>query len=242
MDALWRQWWKVGGMFGVGFVILFIIGPIFLSGETPSRDDSIEDIRAYFTDDAELYLASEFIAGIAFSLFFLPYVVTLRWVLGSGEGWPPIWSWLTVIGGVLTFAFGAAASVFWGALAISASNPEVDDTAVRTLMELDTYAFTFWAFPLALFVGAASLVILRTGVLWRWLGAIGLISAVLLIISASWPIDGDEEGALAIGGFIGFPGVALFVLISSINMIMLKEEPAPTERAGSGSAVRPGSV
>jgi hypothetical protein len=231
MDALWRQWWKVGGVFGIIFVVLFIIGPVFLSGETPSRDDSIEDIRAYFTDDGEIYLASDFIGGIAFVLFFLPYLVTLRWVLGSGEGWPPIWSWLTVIGGVLAVALGGTASVFWGALAISASNPEVDDAAVRTLMELDTYAFTFWAFPLALFAASASLVILRTGVLWRWLAVIGLLSAILVIIGAAWPIDGDEEGALAIPGFIGFPGMALFVLISSINMIMLKEEPAPTERA-----------
>jgi hypothetical protein len=231
IDFLWRQWWRVGGVFGIGFVVLFIIGPIILTGETPSRNDSIEEIRAFFQDDGQRYLVGDYLGGIAFLFFFLPYVVTLRWVLGSGEGWPPIWSWLTVVGGVCLVLIGGASAVAFGTLAISADNPEIEDTSVRLLMEMSTYSFTGIGFTMALFVASASLVILRTGVLWRWLAAIGLIAAVLLLIGAAWPIDGDEEGAIAIAGFIGAPIAALFVLLSSINMLMLKEEPAATERA-----------
>ena len=232
MDALWRQWWRVGGMFGIGFVILFIIGPIFLTGDTPSRGDSIEDIRKFFADDGEMYLVGDYIGGIAFVFFFLPYLVTLRWVLGSGEGWPPIWSWLTVLGGVSMLVLGGTSAVFFGTLAISVDNPEmIDDSAVRLLMEMSTYAFTGFSLTLALFVASASLVVLRTGVLWRWLAALGLLAAILLVIGASWPIDGDEEGAFAIPGFIGAPLTLLWILLSSIKMIMMKEEPAPTERA-----------
>ena len=232
MDALWRQWWRVGGMFGIGFVILFIIGPVFLTGDTPTRDDSIEDIRKFFADDGEMYLVGDYIAGLAFILFFLPYLVTLRWVLGSGEGWPPIWSWLTVLGGVSFLVVGGTQAVFFGALAISEGDPEViDDAGVRLLMEMSTYAFTGFTLTLALFVASASLVVLRTGVLWRWLAALGFLAALLMIIGAAWPIDGNEEGALAIIGFIGAPLTLLWVLLSSIKMIMMKEEPAPTERA-----------
>ncbi len=232
MDCLWRQWWRVGGMFGIGFVVIFLIGGIFLTGDTPQRDDSIEDIRKFFADDGEMYLVGDYMTGIAFIFFFLPYLVTLRWVLGSGEGWPPIWSWLTVIGGVSVVVIGGTRSVFFGALAISEGNPDViDDAAVRLLMEMSTYAFTGFSFTLGLFVASASLVVLRTGVLWRWLAALGLLAAVLLIVGAAWPIDGDEEGALAIMGFIGAPLTLLWILISSIAMIMMKEEPAPTERA-----------
>jgi hypothetical protein len=238
MDGLWQQWWRVGGIFGIGFVILFIIGPIFLTGDTPQRGDSIEDIRQFFADDGEMYLAGDYIGGIAFVFFFLPYLVTLRWVLGSGEGWPPIWSWLTVLGGVSFLVVGGTSSVFFGALAISADNPEIEDTSIRTLMEMSEYAFTGFSLTMGLFVASASLVVLRTGVLWRWLAGLGFLAAILLVIGASWPIDGDEEGALAIAGFIGAPLTLLWILISSIGMIMMKEEPAPTERAGS-PAVRP---
>ena len=232
MEGLWRQWWRVGGAFGIGYTVLFAIGGFVLQGDSPSRDDSIEKIRTYFTDDGQVYLVGDYLIAIAFILMFLPYLVTLRWVLGSREGWPPIWSWLTVIGGVATAIMGGVAGTFWGALAIGvAENPDVDDSVIRTLMELDSYAFNVIAFPAALFVAAASVVVLRTGVLWRWLGALGLISAVLILIGAAWPIDGDEEGAVAIPGFIGFIGVSLWILLSSIHMIMMKEEPAPTERA-----------
>lgn len=236
INALWRQWWRVGGAFGIGFVVLFIIGPIILAGSTPHRDDSIEEIRRYFADDGDVYLAGDYIAGIAFLLFFLPYVVTLRWLLGSGEGWPPIWSWLTVVGGITGAVLGGAGSVFWGALAVgAATNPEVEDSSIRTLMELDAYARSVLVWlPGALFVGAASFVVWRTGVLWRWLAILGLLAAALLLIGAAWTIDGDEEGFFAICGQIGSIGTALWILISSIGMLLRAEEPAPTERAAAG--------
>ena len=68
---------------------------------------------------------------------------------------------------------------------------------------MSTYAFTGFSLTMGLFVASASLVVLRTGVLWRWLAALGFIAAVLLVVGAAWPIDGDEEGALAILGFTG---------------------------------------
>jgi DMSO/TMAO reductase YedYZ heme-binding membrane subunit len=139
-----------------------------------------------------------------------------------------------VVGGVSTVVLGGAGAAAFGTLAISADNPEIDDSSVRLLMEMNSYAFTLFAFGMALFVGSASLVILRTGVIWRWLAGLGLLAALLLVIGAAWPIDGDEEGAIAILGFIGAPATMLFIIISSINMIIRSEEPAPTERASSG--------
>jgi len=229
-QALFKQWWRIGGAFGIGFVILFIAG-IVAQGDIPMRGDSIEEVRAYFQDDGDMYLVGDYLTGIAIVFLFLPYLVTLRWVLGSGEGWPPIWSWLTVVGGVTMVALGGAGSMTFGTLALSADNPEIDDSSVRLLMEMNSYAFTLFSFGMALFVGSASLVILRTGVIWRWLAGLGLLAALLLVIGAAWPIDGDEEGAIAILGFIGAPATMLFIIISSINMIIRSEEPAPTERA-----------
>ena len=229
-QALFKQWWRIGGAFGIGFVILFIAG-IVAQGDIPMRGDSIEEVRAYFQDDGDMYLVGDYLTGIAIVFLFLPYLVTLRWVLGSGEGWPPIWSWLTVVGGVTMVALGGAGSMTFGTLALSADNPEIDDSSVRLLMEMNSYAFTLFSFGMALFVGSASLVILRTGVIWRWLAGLGLLAALLLVIGAAWPIDGDEEGAIAILGFIGAPATMLFIIISSINMIIRSEEPTPTERA-----------
>ena len=230
-QGLLRQWWRIGGALGIAFVILNIVG-IAVQGDTPVRDDSIEEIRAYFRDDGDMYAVGDYLTGIAILFLFLPYLVTLRWVLGSGEGWPPIWSWLTVVGGVIMVALGGAGALTFGTLALSADNPEVDDSSVRLMVEMSTYAFTLFTLGMALFVGSASVAILKTGVMWRWLGGLGLLIAILLIVGGAWPIDGDEEGPLAIAGFIGAPATLLFIIISSINMILKSEEPAPTERAG----------
>jgi hypothetical protein len=239
----WHQWWRAGGIFGILFAILFIIGPVALTGDTPTRDDSIEDIRAYFEDDGDLYLVGDYLAGIAFVFFFLPYLVILRWVLGSGEGTPPIGSWLTVLGGLVMTIIGGAGSVFFGALAIAADDPEIyaqiDDASIRLIMEMSSYVFTGFTFGMALFVASASLVVLRTGVLWRWLAPVGLIIAVLLVIGAAWPIEGDDEGALATAGFIGAPLTLLWIILSSVNMLLMKEEPGTRGQAPSPAATAP---
>jgi hypothetical protein len=231
MESPWRQWWRVGGAFGIGFAALFVIGAIIIQGEPPMRDDSIQEIRKYFADDGTKYLVGDYMTSIGFVLFFLPYLVTLRWVLGSGEGWPPIWSWLTVVGGLIMVALGGAGAMAFGTLAISADNKEIDDSSIRLFMEMNSYAFNLFSFGMALFVGSASVVILRTRVLWRWLPLLGFVAAILLVSGASWPIDGDENGPLAVPGFIGAILTLLFVILSSINLLVLKEEPSSTERA-----------
>jgi hypothetical protein len=40
-------------------------------------------------------------------------------------------------------------------------------------------------------------------------------------VGAAWPIDGDEEGGLAAMGILGFVGIMLFVVATSINLLRL---------------------
>ncbi|MEX0682086.1 MAG: DUF4386 family protein [Dehalococcoidia bacterium] len=224
-SGMMAQWWRLGGIAGIAWIVVFVVS-IVLQGESPSRDDSIEDIRQYFSDDGDMYLVGDWLIGVAFFFFFLPYAVVLSYMVRRDDGMPPILANLVVIGAVTATVFGGVASIPWGALAIGAAeNPEVDDSAIRTLMELDTYGFTLSQLPIGLFLAASSLAIWRTGALWRWLGLLGGLAAILLVVGAAWTIDGDEEGGIAILGFIGFPGTLLFILISSVGMIMRKTPP-----------------
>lgn len=182
-------------------------------------------IRDYFTDDGDQYLIGDFVIGIGFTFFFLPFLVNLRSLLGWAEGGPNIWSWVTLLGGFTAMLGGFAASAFWSALALGAiSNSEIDDSSIRTLMYLDAAAFAGLGYGLSLMVVAASLIIYRTGVLGRWLAPVGLIVAVCLAISPLWVVNGDEEGGFF--GIIGFLGVLLWVLIISIGMAIKRELPA----------------
>ncbi|MDQ3738244.1 MAG: hypothetical protein M3337_03650 [Actinomycetota bacterium] len=184
-------------------------------------------VRQYFVDDGGRYLLGDYLLGIAFTLFFLPFVVILRQVLAAQGGWPELLARVSLYAGVIAVVWGGIGGFFWGALALGADNPEVDDSSVRILMELSTYAFAGLLFPIGLFMGAAGLSIWLSGVLWRWLGIVGIIGFLGSYIGAAWPIDGDEEGPLAAIGFVGgFLGIMIFVLITSINLLMKRDERA----------------
>jgi hypothetical protein len=237
--SIWSQWWRVGGLLGVAFIILFIVAGIALQGETPFFDDPINEVRTYFDEDGTRYLVGDYLNGIAFVFLFLPFLIILRGVLSWVEGPPNILSWLAFAGGIATVILGGAAGISWGALAMgAATDPEVDDTSIRTLMYVDAFAFSALSLTLALFVLAASAVIFRTGVLWRGLAALGLLAGVAGIIGGAWPIEGESEGVLEVIGFIGFLGFALWMLLASINMLVMRGLPPRAVPAVAAHEVR----
>lgn len=219
-----RQWWRIGGAAGILWAILFIVGAIVLSGDTPSRDDSVAEVREFFSEDGDTYLLGDYLLGLGFVLGFIPFFVVLASLVAVGEGWPSILSRLIIVTGTVTTVIGAVAGIFWGALALGvAENAEVDDSSIRTLMELDVYAFATLGLAIGIFALACGLGVWFTGVVWRWLGILGIVAGLLSIIGAAWTIDGDEEGFIAIIGFIGQPLTLLFVLITSIHMLIQTE-------------------
>ena len=196
-------------------------------GSFPDFDSPIEEIRTYFTDDSTQYLVGDYLIGLGFVLLFLPFVVTLRGLLGLAEGGANIWSWLAFTGGLLMVAIGFAISAAAGALALgAATHPEVSDSSLRTFMYLDAYGFSTFTLSSALLLFPASVVIFTSGVLWRWLALLGVAAGILVVIGAAWVIDGDQEGALGYILLSGVIGLALWVLLVSLNMILKRELPA----------------
>ncbi len=225
-NRIWPNWWRFAGVDGIIWAILFVIGAIIIQGDSPTRGDDIEEIRKYWVEDGDTYLIGDYILGIAFVIFFLPYAIGLVALLRRAEGDPPIWSHMAYTGALLGVAFAGVAGLAWATLALGLKdNPDLSDSTVVLLMDLDAQGFVISSFALALFIGSAGFVVARTGVLWRWLGGLALIAAILLLIGSAWPIDGDDEGAIAMFGFIGYPLLLLFVLISSVRMLMMKEPP-----------------
>jgi hypothetical protein len=220
------QWWRLVGVAGIAWIVLFGFGVFVLQGNSPGDGDSIATIRQYFADNATKYTVADFMIAIGFVFFFLAFAVGLRWVLGPVEKDPPIFSWLTTIGALAAAIMGGLSGVPFGAMAVAAKNHyQLDDSTVRALVLMDGYGFNLLSFMAALFVGSASAVMMRAGGRWLWLGALGLVAALLMVTGASWPISGDDMGAIAVLGRVGGMGLVLWVLSTSIVLITRERPP-----------------
>ena len=227
LDVFFDKWWRVGGVAGILFVIMVIVAA-GLSGDTPTFDKPADEIRDWFADNGDQFLVGNFIFGLAFAFFFFPFLAGLRSLLGAAEGGPRVWSTVAFAGGVSWLALGAVVSLFWATLAFSFGVVEQgDDVPVKTLMYLDQVGTAVLTLPLIPLILGATLVSLRTRVLWRWLAAIAAVAIVFDVINGANTLSSDADGALGGVGFIGFLASALWILLVSVNMILKREAPAP---------------
>jgi hypothetical protein len=212
------NWRQLGGLCGIIFVVLFVIGGI-VSGDTPMINDSASEARQWYIDNGDQYLVGDFIIGIAVIVFYIPFIAAFRAFLGEGEAGMPGWSLVAFLG-LLFFAIGgAAASGFSGALAMGADQI-TDDSTVRALQYADFYSFGGLPIVFVPFYVGTAMIILRSGILWTWAAWLALALAVVSLIGAAAPIDGDPEGVLSFLGVISFIGTGVFILIVSAGMLM----------------------
>ncbi len=177
---------------------------IVLQGEPPAYDASLAEVRQFFSDNSTRFLIGDYLAGLAFLLLFLPFVVGLRSLLGAAEGGPQIASRLMLVGGLATVLIGDTATVFQDTLALGAANPELQDTTLRAFLYANAAAIAAIGLPAAVFTFAASVVIWTTAVLWRWLAVLDVLAGVLLAVGAAFPLAGDPTGPLWTIRFISF--------------------------------------
>ena len=194
------KWQRITGFFGLGWIVLFALGGIALQGQPPPYDAPIGETRDFFAAHGGRYLWGDYIAGLAFVLCLLPFVVGLRSVLGAAEGPPQIGSRLVLVGGVATVVVGDAATAFLDALALGGPD-RYSDATIRLLLQLDAVAIAAIGLPLALTAISAAAVIWRTGVLPRWLARPpcpgSYTSSVPPSLPRTMPTGGSSSSALS---------------------------------------------
>jgi hypothetical protein len=217
-----KQWWRVGGACGILFLVLFIVGSS-LQGAPPTRTDPVSEIRSFWVEDGESYLTGDYIIGLGFMLFFIPFVSGLSSLLGRAEGDPRMWSRIVLVGGILFLGLAAGSGAFWTALAFGDVAENASDDTIILLMDLSTGADHFIPAGLAIMVLPAALVMLQTRVLPLWLGVLTLIEAVLAILAPLAILADDPNDSVL--GFLPFLGSGIWILVTSIVMVLKKDAP-----------------
>ena len=220
MNAL--PWKKVTGAAGIAYVVIFL-ALFAVAGEGPALSDSAAEVREWFVDNETLVALITFSLSVAFALI-LVFASGLRSVLGPADtGSEGTWSRLSFAGAVWMVSLSGIGVAFWAVLGLEDILAVVSDETMKTLASFDTVIFSaIVGWGMALFVLGASIVILQTEVMSKWLGWLGAVVAIAAVVGTLWPFTGDVESFFGIFGLIGFPpGFLIWSLWAAISLFRM---------------------
>ena len=200
---------------GVVFAALWVVA-ILLFGDGPGDTD--QEIASFYDSDDNRDDQSLAWALVALAtLFFLWFLAELRVRLLAAEGQPARLTALAFGSGLVSAVLFLLSMTVWAATSFAHDEAEfsADPGTVRLL---DSTGYVLWAsagsmsIPL---VVAVSLIALRTRVFPVWLGWVGLVLALALIIA-----------------FAFIPVLALFAWVALLGILMSWQPAAPRSAAG----------
>jgi hypothetical protein len=209
-DSRWERWAPISG---IVFVVLFIVGIGLALSDLPAADDPITKFTSFYNDKgnrATLIIGSYLL--VLAGLFFFWFIASLRVKLLAAEGAPGRLTSIAFGGGLVfvTLLMTSAATLMTIAADISFGDEKfISPDAARFLPEL--------AYPILLIAGmfaaiamidATSVLIVRTGVLPKWIGWFGFVAAVVLLF-----------------GFLFLPMVALLLWVLFTSVAMIRARP-----------------
>lgn len=223
MDFFRTHRW-VGGL-GIAWVVVFLASVGGLQGEPPASDAPLSEVRDFFADHGGRYLLGDFLAGSAFVLLLIPFVVLLPRALAVVDS---SWARLAGVGVAVLVAVGGTATSFLDAVAIGRGSAALDDGVLSALLLANSAGIALIGLPAALVAAsiagmlraaAAAAPADRTGPAARATAVLGWIAAALLVAGAAFPIDDDPRGPLWTVRFAGFIAFALLILVTSIGVV-----------------------
>jgi hypothetical protein len=165
----------IGPLTGIVFVMLVAVAFI-VSGETPSTDDSRQEIVSFYLDNDSEQAAAAAILALA-TVAFLFFLGSLRNALRAAPGDEGGLSTVTLLGGLM---IAVGASIFAGiGFTLGDAADELDESAIVTLNALNSDMFFTVAVGTAVFNLGLALAILRHGALPRALGWVALVVGIV---------------------------------------------------------------
>jgi hypothetical protein len=172
------------------FVVLVI--PSFLSPpDSPIATSGTQDVIDYFTDRQDSILTLNGLLLIFAAFFFLWFLGMLHGVLQDAEGEGYGFSSVLLAGGLLFIALvlaGAAVEIVYPATIARFENFQQDAQLGFLSLALSGWVYRFAFVGMAAVIAATS-VVLRSGVLPRWLGWAGLLVALVALLRFLGPLS-----------------------------------------------------
>jgi hypothetical protein len=219
---------RLGGAAGITAVIL-LLALITSSPALKPPNHSIDQIARSASENADGILRSAYL-GVLFSgallVFGAAFCARLRRAEGATGGW-----WILALTGIA----GTAVGVVSNALVVTFVRA-VGHGAAGTALWIGYPSGpdgVLIAVPLAIFLLGAGLGARAVGTMPRWLAWLGIALAALFVVGAGG-VMGDEVdgGILGTGLVLGYAGLIVWIVGSSVSMLRRRERLEPAAALG----------
>lgn len=210
--------YRISGIAGILFVTLSLIAS-GISVRPPAYGQDEATLVAWFAENGTRFRFGYFIAALAFLPFYFPFFAGFCERLREAEGAPAIWSRVAWAGAIMSPAAGVTAGAFnvGAALLEGRVSPEIAAFG---------RAADFYAFPVVsgamngIIMIGATVVILRTGVFWRWLGWSSALIGIATIGGSAALVENDPSGLFAT--ISAYSWLAYFLWIAAVSIELIR--------------------
>lgn len=211
-------WHRFHAATGIAFVAInvFVLSKL---PSPPATGAPTSELAAYYTVHGDLFLILNYI-GLLSCTVFLWFVGFLGHVLNKAEASPRSTSTVVLCAGSAWTAVVISMGALGQTLPLRCTDGS-DLSIVRTVSDLMMLGQAGNYIPAALLVCAASVSILRSAALPRWMGVLGLVIMVVQLLG-SFSLAA-RSGFLAAGGpfaIAAYVGFLLWILVVSIVLVV----------------------
>ncbi|MEM9610858.1 MAG: hypothetical protein AAGA99_25845 [Actinomycetota bacterium] len=214
-----RSWDRSAGIAGIASVVLFVSLAIGISADAPVFTDGAAELRSWFADNEGPMRFWVWIAPAIFGVLHLFFAFGLLRRLGESDTSGGILPRLASAGAIAGFGAAVVGMSLFGAMSLEPVRDASDDVLIA-LSALDSVVF-FGLIPwtTAVFVVAASVLMLRAPELPHWLSGLGFAAGVVSVMGGLWLFSGDPAGGIASLGLLGGLAVFAWTLTTSVFLI-----------------------
>ncbi len=191
---------------GILYALVGLTALLFVT-VPPAAGAPAREVATFYTVHGSAFMVGGYLC-IAGEVFYLWFIAYLRSVLARAEGGTHQLSTLSFGMGVAVSAISFAVAGIGQTLPCVADDPS-NLQILHILSDIADTGFTTILIPATLLVGAASVVMLRTAVLPRWIGIFGLVIAVVQLL-------GSASLAVMPGSFLTSGGLSTVVAYLSL--------------------------
>jgi hypothetical protein len=211
-DSRWERWSALGGILFVALVL----ASAFLPGSPPKPGDSAAKIAKFVTDKGDEIRWAGYLGALA--------AVPLFWFAGGvwrllrrAEGGNPRLTVVAVLGIGFAVLAGAVGGIILGALGILGVSGSGGVGLTRFFYVLSFNVGALTSFGAAVFVGAFSIIIVRSSVLPTLMGWLGALVAILFLVGGA--VVASTRDAFFTISFVSFIAFAIWILVVSGLML-----------------------